>query len=231
MNAKLIGERAEAAVIGELAKWGIDVALPMTDNCPFDFITITEPLKRVQVKSSSQRANGSAQFSLRTTNWYRGTQTKSSSKNCDIVILYDLCYHFCYLLLPKDFDGRGHFSIRGKKTKYAGHHLHDDYILSTERIKQAFGIEREFGFPIAEVKEIVKIAKTCDRCNKQFETIWNKTKYCSPICSQFAQRRCERPDRNTLAKLLSKKSWLAIAREFNVSDNAVRKWARQYEII
>ena len=37
-NNKQLGEMGERVAIGELAKYGIDVLLPMSDNLPFDFV-------------------------------------------------------------------------------------------------------------------------------------------------------------------------------------------------
>lgn len=45
------------------------------------------------------------------------------------------------------------------------------------------------------------------------------------------KRKVVRPDKNMLQYLLNeKRNWCAIGRQFGVSDNAVRKWARYYNI-
>jgi len=55
--------------------------------------------------------------------------------------------------------------------------------------------------------------------------------YCSPQCSRIGTRKVERPTKEVLAEDLKKLSILAIGRKYGVSDNAVRKWARQYGLI
>jgi len=55
--------------------------------------------------------------------------------------------------------------------------------------------------------------------------------YCSRECYQLDHRKVERPSRQELADLIGKESWSALGRKYNVSDNAVRKWARSYELI
>jgi hypothetical protein len=58
------------------------------------------------------------------------------------------------------------------------------------------------------------------------------TKYCSHKCSQFSSRKVKiRPTKEELILKLAKTSMVAIGKEYNVSDNAVRKWAKQYQII
>lgn len=57
------------------------------------------------------------------------------------------------------------------------------------------------------------------------------TKYCSVACSSFNQRRTTRPHKKTLSKMLENMSYCAIGRKYNVSDNAVRKWAKKYNLI
>jgi hypothetical protein len=56
-------------------------------------------------------------------------------------------------------------------------------------------------------------------------------KYCSTICRGLANRKTKRPSKATLKKDLSNLSWRAIGRKYEVSDNAVRKWARTYGLL
>ena len=75
----------------------------------------------------------------------------------------------------------------------------------------------------------MKVGSTgcCPICNKEvYSTI-----YCSNKCRAVDTRRVKRPEKLELKKMIENMSWLAIGRKFGVSDNAVRKWARSYEII
>lgn len=47
-------------------------------------------------------------------------------------------------------------------------------------------------------------------------------------CSQLAQRKVARPNREELKSLIRTQSFLSIGRKYNVSDNAIKKWC-QYE--
>lgn len=140
MNAKTKGEKGERIAIGELAKLDIDVAIPMTDNLPWDFIIVYEnKLFKAQVKSSStthKNSSGSIEFSLTSNNWNKGTVKKYDKNDCDIMILCD--YENVYLLGPDDFSERRAFSIRKEASlngQTKGINFHKDYVLSKKRIK------------------------------------------------------------------------------------------------
>jgi hypothetical protein len=55
-------------------------------------------------------------------------------------------------------------------------------------------------------------------------------KYCSDKCCKLAKRKIDRPDKEKLIELLKINNWTQTAKIFGVSDNAVRKWAKQYNI-
>jgi len=67
----------------------------------------------------------------------------------------------------------------------------------------------------------------CPKCKKDVYG----TKYCSVVCSSFNRRKTSHPRKKTLAKLMENMSYCAIGRKYNVSDNAVRKWAKRYDLL
>lgn len=76
------------------------------------------------------------------------------------------------------------------------------------------------------------ISKLCPTCNTNFDTKEEKQLYCSIECRSFANRITERPTKEQLSDLIVNKiSWTKMGKMFNVSDNAVRKWAKAYHII
>lgn len=140
MNPKARGEKGQRIVIGELAKYNIDVAIPLTDNLPFDLIIIYGgKLFKAQVKSSGRSGKqsvGNIMFSLTSYNWYQGTSKKYTKYDCDILFLCD--YEHVYLLAPSQFENRRSFSIRQKPSlngQSKGCNTHNDYILSLKRIE------------------------------------------------------------------------------------------------
>ncbi len=69
---------------------------------------------------------------------------------------------------------------------------------------------------------------TCPICGKDKKSNRN---YCSVDCSRLSSRKVKRPTKEELQELINNNSWLSIGRMFGVSDNAIRKWARSYNLI
>ena len=69
----------------------------------------------------------------------------------------------------------------------------------------------------------------CIICGTTVTTPQNK--YCSYKCYRLAMRKVDRPSKEELRLLLNQKSFRAVGRQFGVSDNAVRKWARSYSLL
>lgn len=73
-----------------------------------------------------------------------------------------------------------------------------------------------------------KIRKKCITCDK---FISNKTKHglCQK-CMHITQFKCKHPSKSELIQQLKNTSILAIGTYYGVSDNAIRKWMKNYEI-
>ena len=141
MNPKARGEKGQRIVIGELAKLDVDVAIPLTDNLPFDLVVIYGgKLFKAQIKSSCRAGSlslGNIVFSLTTNNWYKGTKKKYTSTDCDIMFLCD--YKNVYLLSSGEFSNRASFTIRQKVAvngQSKGCNMHDNYVLSSSRLEK-----------------------------------------------------------------------------------------------
>lgn len=65
----------------------------------------------------------------------------------------------------------------------------------------------------------------CERCGK--ETNRYDVKLCVK-CARLQQRKVERPTKEELKKLIFEKPFTTIAKEYGISDNAVRKWCKGY---
>ena len=66
----------------------------------------------------------------------------------------------------------------------------------------------------------------CPDCGKEVTK-----KGCRCIqCSHKLQYRSEHPDRETLKQLIRTKSFTQIGKDYNVTDNAVRKWCDKYNL-
>lgn len=91
---------------------------------------------------------------------------------------------------------------------------------------------RSLRHPIEEV--------ACARCGKLFLPKAARQRYCSAYCGQrwtrrpgipnVALRRVERPPYEQLRDEIDRLGYSAVGRKYGVSDNAIRKWVRQYQV-
>ena len=75
-------------------------------------------------------------------------------------------------------------------------------------------------------KKIKIEANHCIDCGKIID---NRSQRCEE-CEHKRQRRVEWPQRDELKKLIRTQSFSAIGKKYNVSDNAVRKWCKNYNL-
>lgn len=140
INKKNIGELGEQIVIGELGKYGINVAIPLSDNLPFDIIVYyNNKFFKCQVKSTNRYTNGYCFFSLTSTNGYLHKTHYYTKDEVDVFILCDL--NNIYLFTFDEINEKKSITLRyeepinnqNKNINYAV-----DYIISSDRIEQVF---------------------------------------------------------------------------------------------
>ncbi|HEX3317209.1 MAG TPA: hypothetical protein VHR88_04275 [Solirubrobacteraceae bacterium] len=81
-----------------------------------------------------------------------------------------------------------------------------------------------------------RTARMCRGCGQMFVPEQRATRYCSHTCYAATKVGVAQPERRLvarppLAQLLGEieaSSWSAVGRKYGVTDNAVRKWVRQY---
>jgi uncharacterized C2H2 Zn-finger protein len=82
--------------------------------------------------------------------------------------------------------------------------------------------------------------RKCLRCGAPFQRRYARQRYCSRACGMRSPRptrgvpkpelrRVERPAYEELLRQVADAGWSAVGRRYGVSDNAIRKWVRQYE--
>jgi HNH endonuclease len=93
---------------------------------------------------------------------------------------------------------------------------------------------------------LAPLPRPCKRCGREFFPEHATQSHCSHKCgsrwdrSELAtaggigvarpeSRRVERPPYEQLMREIEETSYLAVGRNYGVSDNAIRKWVRQYE--
>jgi LysM repeat protein len=72
--------------------------------------------------------------------------------------------------------------------------------------------------------------RKCKICGTNFDTTNEEQEYCSQDCSHISQRRSERPSKEELFELIKTTPFLQIGKMYGVSDNAIRKWCKAYNL-
>lgn len=93
-------------------------------------------------------------------------------------------------------------------------------VIDNNNLSSSFNEERAL-----EIDNIVQDLKThklyyCQYCGVEVSSGNN----CCPSCANLRKRKVERPDRNQLKYLIRNKSFVSIAKDYGVTDNAIRKW-------
>jgi len=74
-----------------------------------------------------------------------------------------------------------------------------------------------------------KIINKCLDCEDEISRVSKRCKKCSGNNQAYSMRKVkDRPTKGELKKLIDTMTWVAIGQKYEVSDNAVRKWARSY---
>lgn len=116
--------------------------------------------------------------------------------------------------------------------------VRDDHRLENLRIlcpNCAAGLETHCG----RKNRIEREARSCLRCSEAFVPKHPRQRYCSTYCGtrrirepgakRPGARRVERPAHAQLCREVRELGYLAVGRKYGVSDNAIRKWLREYE--
>lgn len=96
-------------------------------------------------------------------------------------------------------------------------------------------IHKERWEKIGKIQENLKVKskhiqkKKCKVCNKPL--IKTQKEYCSVECSSKGRRKRKRPSKKELSKEIKEHSFLALGKKYQVSDNAIRKWAKSYGLM
>lgn len=67
----------------------------------------------------------------------------------------------------------------------------------------------------------------CEHCGKSFEPADAK-KFCSQTCFRQSSRRTDRPSAEDLVVEIKALGFCGVGRKYGVSDNAIRKWCKNY---
>ena len=132
------------------------------------------------------------------------------------------------------FDGDGHISENKGKIEFLGSETDCKEIINIFSFKKfRLAPENEKGLyaliinSFKEKEKFLSFYQEFSYKNKEKKT--NKSRYCVE-CSQKAQQKVKRPSKEVLSEEIKKYSFLYLGHKYRVSDNAVRKWCKKYNI-
>lgn len=110
---------------------------------------------------------------------------------------------------------------------------HNETHAEEDKTYQFFIEEKIYkGRPPKKLKERrIIIPYNCEYCKKEFMPLTKFSKFCSLECSGFTQRKVTWPTKEQLIEDIRNMPFTKVGQKYKVSDNAVRKWAKKYNII
>jgi hypothetical protein len=91
----------------------------------------------------------------------------------------------------------------------------------------------------ARKRRLIRVEQDCVRCGRPFRPRDGRQRYCSRECgvrwdrsgvARPASRKVDRPPYSQLLREVHAIGFSATGRRYGVTDNAIRKWLRQYEL-
>jgi hypothetical protein len=81
-------------------------------------------------------------------------------------------------------------------------------------------------YPLRKIKDVSKQHNYCIDCGMEIGLYAIR---CSK-CDHIKQRKADRPDRESLKNKIRNFSFVAIGSEYGVTDSAIKKWCKDYNL-
>jgi hypothetical protein len=233
---KAIGNVNELKCITKFISKGYDCSIPYGDNAKYDFIAdINGKLLRFQCKSSRNVIKGNGeidkdafQFSCTcsTTNTQQTTRHKYTKEDID---------YFCTCFLGKVYIVSVDECSTSKTLRLAppsyntqAYNKAEDYLFDNvfKESSEEFISSKE-AYLLSRQKVLKKEKPMCSECGEV------EVYYVGGICPKCAakhRQKVERPSREDLKGLVRNMSMVKIGEIYGVTDNAIRKWLKGYNL-
>lgn len=227
-----LGELTELLCQIDFLKRGINLSKPINPSSRYDFIAdINGELTRIQCKTADPQTE-------------KTISIRVYSKNCNTNEKHDYLGEVDYFytnwnnigyLIPIDAIGGNtksvNIRIKGKEefSDPTGRYS-EDFIID-KILQQDFNYVNYNIISIEERKFHTRSEKLfpsfkCIDCGKP---VWNQNCRC-PKCAQLFRRISTRPSREVLKNMIRNIPFTIIGKNYNVTDNAIRKWCRQVNL-
>ena len=120
-----------------------------------------------------------------------------------------------------------HLGVRLRKSDVV-HHIDGDKTNDVLENLEVLSLGDHNRFHARGSTEVVR--HICPVCKDSFVVERGRTTFCSQACFKFHSRRAVRPSKEELKALVEQFSFVALGKRFGVSDTAVRKWCKTYNL-
>lgn len=227
----------ELLCISGFIKLGYECSIPYGNGAKYDFIVdVDGELLRIQCKTATQVKNralnsiseydDAIQINL-TTSTTNTKEVKKYTYNNKQIDYFAIFYNEQVYTIPiAEVEGKQTITLRFSPPSngQTNYHKADDY-----KIEKFFSKSKNFidnkniGIPTEQKEELL-----CKECGSRI-TRKSSSGLC-PNCYSKAQRRVDRPERIILKEEIKNSSFLQLGKKYGVTDNAIRRWCKAYNL-
>lgn len=238
---QVIGNTNELRCMLAFIQLGYECSVPYGNGAKYDFIADTpKGLLRIQCKSSHYVSHQGvidtqAIVFACTCQTSNTKETKRYTYNDSQIDYFATSFdNKVYLVPVNECSGSKTLRLAPPKNNIQQYNNAEDYLI--ERVLGVSEIlqdseEKYRNRQVITKKGLQAIGNTkkyyCKNCGKEISG--TKATYCVE-CARINSRKCERPDRETLKKLIRTTPFTQIGSIYNVSDNTVKKWCKAYSL-
>lgn len=206
------GNSGLAAAIGYYGTQGYTVSIPLNDTQDYDLVVDNgEKLLKVQVKATGQRSDQGYTIVMLSSSGGTSGQVYKTIRDTDIDILFVVTELLELYEIPfKELENN-------VKTLNLGPN------------RQCFRVDNKETVYISKQRQIKpKEEKFCSICGQSVSNR-NVSGLCTN-CAAEKQRTVNRPPKEQLLQELKESNFTQVGKKYGVSDNAIRKWCKNYNL-
>lgn len=218
------GISQELLVLSHLSNYGV-ISIPYGNSARYDCILdVNGRFLKIQIKSLNKLDEDKINIPMRNSRLCsNGSVTKCYTKvEVDyIAISYN---NWVYLFEPE--LANVYYTVTVSKPEYYNQHWIEDY-----RIDKVLDIQLKSWETLKEeTREKEKMGRHKYKCIDCGKPVWNKDTRCVCCARVIKSQNSSKPSREELKSKIKNTPFTQIGKEYNVTDNAVRKWCESYNL-